>query len=346
MRKIATLLLGIMMFVAHAQQLVEGSTYYLPKTVVQFHILVEKTVYKPGELAIYSGKYLKMHDVETEPSTSYRIINMQVTSVGIPDTTQRHVAVIDKKHSIISLNRDDNGVLLAVNTEGSKPQPAQPFVSAPKPAPLNAHDYMNADILAAGSKPKMAELIASEIYEIRDSRNLLTRGEADNMPKDGEQLRIMMANLDKQERALMQTFIGTTEKDTTETVLTFIPEKEVNRQLLFRFSKKLGLVDADDLGGRPFYISVEDLHSLPTLSLPDEGKKSKDVSGIYVNLPGKIRLSLFDGTRLFAKNELYAAQFGHTEALSGELFGKKMTTKIVLDPVTGNARKLEVVPLQ
>ena len=308
MRKIATLLLGSMMFVAHAQQLVEGSTYYLPKTVVQFHILVEKTVYKPGELAIYSGKYLKMHDVETEPSTSYRIINMQVTSVGIPDTTQRHVAVIDKKHSIISLNRDDNGVLLAVNTEGSKPQPAQPFVSAPKPAPLNAHDYMNADILAAGSKPKMAELIASEIYEIRDSRNQLTRGEADNMPKDGE--------------------------------------KEVNRQLLFRFSKKLGLVDVDDLGGRPFYISVEDLHSLPTLSLPDEGKKSKDVSGIYVNLPGKIRLAMFDGTRLFAKNELYAAQFGHTEALSGELFGKKMTTKIVLDPVTGNARKLEVVPLQ
>ena len=44
MRKIATLLLGSMMFVAHAQQLVEGSTYYLPKTVVQFHILVEKTV--------------------------------------------------------------------------------------------------------------------------------------------------------------------------------------------------------------------------------------------------------------------------------------------------------------
>ena len=346
MRKIATLLLSFIAFATHAQQLVDGSTYYLPKTVVQFRIRVEKTNYKPGDLAIYSGKYLKMDDVETEPSTSCRIINIQVTSVGIPDTTQRHVAVMDKKHSIISLSRDDNGILLAVNAEGSKAEQPQPFVPARKPAPLNPRDYMNADILAAGSKPKMAELIASEIYEIRDSRNQLTRGEADNMPKDGEQLRIMMANLDKQERALMQMFTGTTEKDTTETVLTFMPEKEVNRQLLFRFSKKLGLVDADDLSGRPFYISVEDLHYLPTLSLPDDGKKSKDASGICVNLPGKIRLSLFDGTQPLAKNELYAAQFGRTESLSGELFGKKMTTKIVLDPVTGNARKLEIIPLQ
>ncbi|MBF1541189.1 MAG: DUF4831 family protein, partial [Prevotella salivae] len=48
----------------------------------------------------------------------------------------------------------------------------------------------------------------------------------------------------------------------------------------------------------------------------------------------------------FAKTECYATQFGRTEELSSELFGKKMTTRIVLDPVTGNARKLEVVPIQ
>ena len=89
-----------------------------------------------------------------------------------------------------------------------------------------------------------------------------------------------MANLDKQERALMQMFTGTTERDTTETTLTFIPTKEVNKQVLFRFSKRLGLVDNDDLAGRPFYISVQDLHYVPTLNLPDDGKKSKDKSGV------------------------------------------------------------------
>lgn len=58
------------------------------------------------------------------------------------------------------------------------------------------------------------------------------RGEADFMPKDGEQLKIMLANLSKQENALMQVFEGTTVKDTIEKVINFIPEKEVNKQNL------------------------------------------------------------------------------------------------------------------
>lgn len=346
MKKITMLLLGFIALAVHAQQPVEGSTYFLPKTAIQFHIRVEKTVYEPGELALYSEKYLKLKNVSMEPRTSYRVISVETRSVGVPDTAKQHMALIDKKHSIISLSRDDNGVLLAVNTIGRRTEAPKPFVSAPKPAPLNPHDFMNADILTAGTKPKMAELIASEIYEIRESRNQLTRGEADNMPKDGEQLRIMMANLDKQERALLQEFTGTVEKDTMERILTFMPNKETSRQLLFRFSSKLGMVDNDDLSGRPFYVTVEDLHYLPTLNLPDVGKKSKEESGIYVNLPGKIRLSLFDGTQLLGKFEHYVAQFGRSESLSGELFGKKFTTHIVLDPVTGNAQRLEVVPLQ
>ena len=63
---------------------------------------------------------------------------------------------------------------------------------------------MNEDILSAGSSAKMAELCALEIYDIRDSKSLLNKGQADFMPKDGEQLRIMLANLETQENALMQ----------------------------------------------------------------------------------------------------------------------------------------------
>ena len=35
---------------------------------------------------------------------------------------------------------------------------------------------------------RQAELVAKEIYSIRESKNALLRGEADNMPKDGAQL--------------------------------------------------------------------------------------------------------------------------------------------------------------
>ena len=58
----------------------------------------------------------------------------------------------------------------------------------------------------ASSRAKMAELVAKEIYNIRESKNALLRGEADNMPQDGAQLKIMLDNLNLQERAMTEMF--------------------------------------------------------------------------------------------------------------------------------------------
>ena len=67
------------------------------------------------------------------------------------------------------------------------------------------------------------------------------------MPKDGTQLRIMMENLDAQERALLQTFEGTMVSDTVETIITYVPQPDEERIVLFRFSQHLGITDADDV---------------------------------------------------------------------------------------------------
>lgn len=346
MKKILTLLLCAIAFNTNAQQTVEGTTYFLPKTAVQFRILIEKTTYTPGELAVYGDKYMKTENADENPSVTYRIINTTNNSYGVPDTTKQHTVIVDKKHSIIRVNKDASGMLLAINAEPKPIEGIKDFKAAAKQTPINPRDFMNADILSAGSKAKMAELIAQDIYDIRESRNQLSRGEADFMPKDGEQLKIMLANLSKQENALMQVFEGTIVKDTVEKVITFIPEKEVSKQVLFRFSSKLGLVDSDDLSGRPFYISVTDLHSITPLKLDIENKKSKDDCGVYVNLPGSIRISLYDGSKQYKSFDIYAAQFGRTESISGELFGKKITTHLVLNPVTGNADELRTEPLE
>ena len=57
----------------------------------------------------------------------------------------------------------------------------------------------------------------------------------------------------------MQLFQGTTVTDTTETVLTFVPEKAQKDQVVFRFSRKFGLLTADDFSGEPYRIKVDDL---------------------------------------------------------------------------------------
>lgn len=321
---------------------VEGSSYYLPKTALRFALQIEKTTYTPGDFAMYASRFLKRNDISLEPSTTYRIVNLKLSSVAMPDTAKFYTAKADAKHSIRQINKDENGVLVAINAEPRIVEKPKAFTPAPKPAPVNPRDFMTQEILSAGSSAKMAELCVQEIYDIRENKGLLNKGQADFMPKDGEQLRIMINNLNNQENALMQMFEGTTVKDTTETIVMFVPTREVDKQLLFRFSKYLGMTRIDDLGGSPYYIKVEDLHSMPTLNgNGDDGKKDKDNVGVYVNLPGKIRASVFNGNNLMGAFELYAAQFGKTESLSGELFSKKYTTSIVLNPVTGSIEKIQ-----
>lgn len=327
---------------AFAQNAVEGTTYYLPKTALNYTLLIERVTAQPGELSMYAGRFLKKDDVISKPTTAYRILKIQMTSVGVADTAKRFTPKIDAKHSINSMKVDENsGILLAVNAEAKRMEKPAPFIAAPKPLPLNPRDYMSQEILAAGSSAKMAELIAQEIYDIRESKSQLNKGQADFMPKDGEQMRIMLNNLNTQEAALLQMFEGVTEKDTVETTITFVPNKAVDKQVLFRFSKKFGLVEADDLSGEPYYISIEDLHKqVENTAIDTSDKKAKDDAGIYANLPGKIKATLYRSENQIAEYEVYAAQFGITAPMDNELFSKKLLTSLVYDPTTGHVETI------
>lgn len=322
-----------------AQNAVEGISYYLPKTALRITVLVEKTTFTPGDFAVYSERYLR-ESAAAEASSSFRIVDMQLETFGTPDTSKVYTAHIDRKLSITSIDKDDNGVLIAVNAKGKRQEKHTPFKPSPKEKPLSPRDYMTQDMLAAGSTAKMAELTALEIYDIRDSKNMLNRGEADFMPQDGAQLRLMLSNLDTQERALTQLFKGITARDTAEVEIVYLPEKETVSDVLFRFSTKIGVVDKDDLAGVPYYITLEDLDIRPTLTVNEEAAKQVKGSGVCVNLPGKIRVSITKDAETVKSYELYAAQYGYTEELSAGLFGSRFTSSVVLSPVTGNAESL------
>ena len=321
----------------------EGAVYFLPKTVLRFVVQVEKTTYTPGDFCKYAGRYLRLDNVSDEPATRYRVTSIKMDTYGEADKTKAFAVKFNAKSAASNVALADDGTLLAVNAEPRRLQAPAAFRPAPKPKRPNPRSFLSEEVLAAGSVAKMAELTAQEIYDIRDSKNYLNRGEADYMPKDGEQLRIMLANLDRQDRALTQLFTGTTVRDTTEYVLTVCPQPGMERQVLFRLSQKLGLVDADDLSGEPYYISVADESSLPEPSPESEGgKKKKDKEdGIYVNIPGKISVTIYKGANELDTFSTPAAQYGYTELLSGELFNKRYTTHLTLNPATGAIDKLD-----
>lgn len=317
----------------------EGTFYYLPKTALRISVMVEKTQYTPGSLCMYANKYLRIKNVKQNADVSHKVIGLKITPYAMADTTKCYMVKYNGKSVGTNMQLSDDGCLLAVNTETTVPDGPAVFKPAQKPQHPSPESYLSEEILSAGSTAKMAQLIAQDIYDIRDSKNQLTRGQADFMPKDGEQLRLMLAQLAAQDNAMTSMFTGTVERDTTEHIINICPTEEVNKQILFRLSKQLGIVDSDDLSGTPYYIYIRNLHTIKMPVADGKKKKSKE-EGIYVNVPEKIKVTIFNGLKEMLGTELYAAQFGYTELISGDLF-KRNTTKLKLFPTTGSIQKLE-----
>ncbi len=319
----------------------EGATFCLPRTALRITLLIEKETYTPGEFAPYAERFLRLGHVSTEPSVTHRIIGITQTPVGIADPDKVYSVKFNNKTAAVNVRLADDGTLLAINAEAQGQQLPLPFTPAAKTPAVDPRQFMGEEILAAGSIAKMAQLTAQEIYDLRDNHKLLIKGQADFMPKDGQQMKLMLDQLNMQDRALTSLFTGVTERDTTEQVITICPNGETQKELLFRFSTKLGLVDSDDLAGTPFYISVKNLTELPPADLAAAAKKKHAENGLYYNVPGRILTTITAGNDVVSTQEVLAAQFGNVELLSGDLFNKHFGTRLWLNPITGAIDKLE-----
>lgn len=332
----------------------EGVNYFLPQTALRITIVTEKTVTNPGDLNKYAFRYLRLNDVPTASTTEWKIKSISVEPYGVPDPEKAYNVKVKAKTSapLVSLTHD--GILLSINNEAKEATLPPLPQNIPAPAPLNPKKYMNQEMLSAGSTAKLAELCAQEIYDIRESRNALIKGEADNTPKDGEQLKLMLEQLDIQDRALTQLFGGSTETSTEIFSLNYLPTQETEKTILFRFSQFSGVVGADDLSGHPVYISIKNTETLPkpqeTQSSADNKlksvfasstKKTKTEKGIYYNVPARETIRIFDVNQILLETTCAMGQFGYTEVLSDALFDKKLTTKVTFHQETGAVKKLE-----
>lgn len=334
----------------------DGAVYYLPKTALRIRVQVEKTTYQPGDFSRFAQRYLRLNDVAQEPSVSFRVITVSQDAVAVPDTTKTFALKFNAKTAAANICLSDDGCLLAINAEkgvplsspmGSTIAPASKTIEATTGAVGGGNDsprrYLTEEILAAGSTAKMAELTAREIYDLRENRSLLIKGQADFMPQDGQQLQLMLQQLDEQDRALTSMFAGITSRDTTEHFILVYPESVRERRVLFRLSQMEGLVDPDDLSGTPYYITIDDLKAVPPVDevAAAKTKKKQYEAGVYVNVPGRLRSTILQGVEPLLSQEFPAPQFGNVELLSADLFNKRYTTHLWLNPLTGAVDRLE-----
>lgn len=316
----------------------EGVTYYLPKTQIKVKVNTVLENYTPGEFSKYAERYLRLEGIDTEAHSEWKLDNIQASVTGIPDPDKIFTVKLKERTAAPLISLTEDGIIQAINTTPVKQQvqAEKKHETTPK---YNSKDFLTEEILMSGSTAKMAELTAKEIYNIRDSRNSILRGQADSMPKDGDSMKFMIAQLDKQEAALMQLFTGYTEVVDKSFDLNITPTDSIPHQVLFRFSKKLGVLDISNLAGEPVYLDIQNEKTVPIPTAEEKNKKK--LSGIVYNLPGKASVKVYQGKKTFYQGELDLTQFGNTEMLDNDLFNKKMTTKVTFDSNTGAVLKVD-----
>ena len=327
----------------------DGVAYWLPKTMITVTVTAQKQTFKPGEFSRYAERYLRLSDVKDKAEEVWSIKDIKVSTVGVPDKENLYTLAFPAKGNRPYFELTNDGVIHGVNVR-YKEQPAQ-NVQAPAPKPVkkvNPQEYMTEEILMASSTAKMAELTAKEIYNIRESRNNITRGQADFVPTDGESLKFMLESLTAQETALLTLFNGTNETEDVTFTINVTPDEALNKQILFRFSSKLGVLPIDNLAGEPVWIDLADRKMSDNYTMdPDQQKKlqaaksKKEGTFLYYRLPGRAALRIYNNRTTFLDQEIQLAQFGNVEVISSSIMGKMADAKITFDTTTGAVLTIE-----
>lgn len=317
-----------------------GVVYTLPKTEINVQIKATKVTYTPGEFSRYADRYLRLNNVSGDSEEYWELDEVKAIGMGVPDSQNTYFVKLKDKTVAPLIELTADGLIKSINVPftPSKGQTTQES-KQPQKRKVNPKDFLTEEILMANSTAKMAELVSKEIYNIRESRNALLRGQADNMPKDGEQLRLMLESLEEQENAMVEMFSGTKTKEEKTYNIHLTPNRELENEVIFRFSKKLGVLGKDDLAGTPIYITLENQRTV-TLPIEDE-KKKKELTGVAYNVPGKARIIITHGRGKLFEDELSVTQFGTVEYLAAALFNKNSTIKVIFNPITGGIIKVD-----
>lgn len=345
---IATLLLGLPL-VAQTKVVKKnavkannfGITYSLPKTSLIVEAEVTKVTCKAGPYYQYAEKYLAVQDAIAEDAVYYELGKVRLINRGVPDPDNTYIVEFKPGTVAPYAYLTEDGLLCSINTEyvPAEEKAEKKAVAAKQGAAQNS--VLSEELLMAGSTARQAEVAAKQIYRIRESRMDILTGEADNLPPDGEAMKLVIQQLEAQEQTLSHLFTGTTEKTTDIYEVSVIPSDELDKEVIFRFSKQLGIVDADDLGGAPVYMSLIATERAPQLEPKEAEKKEKSLKGIIYNVPGKAKVEITMGKRTLYKGEAQITQFGTQEGLAPVMFeDKKAPVKISFYPETGAIKQI------
>lgn len=327
-----------------------GVVYSLPKTSIIVKAKATKTTRKAGEFYEYAQQYLNIANPITQDEVIYTLTDILAETQGIPDKEKSYQVEFKSNTLAPYVTLTKSGLICAINADAqfdNTNNTSTPVTNETEKTLPNPNSFLSEETLRAGSKSRQADLIAKQIFTLRETRNSILTGEADNMPPDGNAYKLVMERLDSQEKALTSLFIGTeTVENIESSEYTVIPEgKNIEKQIIFRFSQRLGFVRNDDLSGAPAYLfltSKDPIKEAPVLSPKEEKELQKKFSkGVIFNVPGKATLEVEFANKNWVSRSCDVVQFGTQDVLAPQMFdNNKQPIKVIFYPDLGAIKQI------
>jgi hypothetical protein len=318
-----------------------GIVYALPKTTLRFTVEAKRTEIIPGPYAEFSLKYLGIENAPTEEKTQWQITNIAIDSYNEIDPEQYYVLEPSGKFNFDFLKLIQAGLIFPVNSKTTE-NITNEFFGENDPGDeivftdLSVKQYVgNEDVTyykrvqrdsvfaripvvkkqyVQKSFEDKAEEASNFIFMIRAKRFELISGMADFYP-EGKSLEVAIKRLDNLEDEYMALFIGKRFTSTYHAVFEFTPSEQDLAQpyILFRFSEDKGILQPNDLRGKPILVEMEKVNLTKNLSyvvndLNKEGSNYKNK--LYYRFADKAIIRLIDGNKKIADKKISIQQFG------------------------------------
>lgn len=322
-----------------------GVIYSLPKTSLEVTLLVKKTTYRKGEFYPYAQRYLGIENPVTDDKIVHTLEDVSIINKGIPDKDNSFMVEFRAKTTEPFVYLREDGLIVSINTD---PEPGvTQSIEIPQgtPPPGNPRNYLSQEALMAGSTAKQAELVARQIFALRTSRTDILTGEAESMPPDGNAYKVVMDEINSQEKVLTALFAGSEQVEYFTYSYTVVPdESDIDRRAIGRFSEKLGPVDTDNLAGEPIYLSLANKTPKVEMQLSERDLnrlESKFSDGVVYNVPGKAALTVEFKHQTMVNKEVDIVQYGTRDVLVKRMFeNAKQPVKVYFYPELGAIKQI------
>ena len=333
-----------------AQENLNGVVVYsLPKT--NLHLTVEALCenFTPGIYCQYAQKFLGI-DVPKEAQTRYTLMNIRLTPMIEADRAKSYVADLsgfeNKMAAASFFKMTSQGVIiLSDENKGDSeywrfPSLANFEIDATSATEnltvaettlyrqvkneQGGYDRVATTVnqVVEKSIEKKAQEAANTILSLRAKRMEIITGDTD-ATFSGEALNAAITEINRLEQEYMQLFVGDVQTHIQKMSFDVLPQNNPEEEMVvaFRFSESAGLLQLDEISGRPIVMEIiPEVAAISevVVSQPEIKQNSKNVKAasaredIKYRVPSICNIKIFDGQELILQSRVPVYQKGET----------------------------------